>query len=124
VSQTGYPHAKRFIHRRHDRRTVVEIQKKVVKQGKRNAVSRFVNYKNDKDKIAAWKRGLDRIRHTFIVCSIVLLDVRELNTPFQTELVIDATGIYVIIADIHRNMMKRQEGASGPDSPTMTPKSS
>jgi hypothetical protein len=46
------------------------MQGKVVKQGKRNAVYRFVLSKSDKDKIAAWKQDLIRILHVFNVRSV------------------------------------------------------
>ena len=52
-----------------DRRTLAEIQRKVVKQGKRNAASRFIHAKGDKDKIAAWKQDLVRVLNVFNVRS-------------------------------------------------------
>ena len=53
-----------------DRRSVTEMQQKVDKQGKRNAVFRFMMAKGDKDKITAWKQELVRILHVFNVRSI------------------------------------------------------
>ena len=50
-----------------NRRTLTGIQKKVVKQGGRNAVSRFILAKSDKEKIAAWKQDLIRVLHVFNV---------------------------------------------------------
>ena len=47
----------------------MEIQKKVVKQGKRNAASRLLHAWNDKKTIASWKLDLNRILHIFNVCS-------------------------------------------------------
>ena len=49
------------------RRTLTEIQRKVVKQGKRNAASRFIHAKGDKNKIAAWKQDLVRVLNVFNV---------------------------------------------------------
>jgi hypothetical protein len=46
------------------------MQRKVVKQGKRNAVLRFVLVKSDREKIAAWKQDLVRVLHVFNVRSI------------------------------------------------------
>jgi hypothetical protein len=46
------------------------MQKKVVKRGKRNGVTRFILAKDDKDKIAAWKQDLVRILQVFNVRSI------------------------------------------------------
>ena len=53
-----------------NRKSVVEMQRNVNKQGKRNPVSRFILAKGDKDKIAAWDQDLIRILHTFNVRSI------------------------------------------------------
>jgi hypothetical protein len=55
-----------------DRRTVAEIQRKVIKQSGRNAVSRFLHAKNDGGAIAGWKLDLNRILHVFNVCSVCL----------------------------------------------------
>ena len=49
------------------RRTLAEIQRKVVKQGKRNVASRFVHSKGDKDKIVAWKQDLLGVLNVFNV---------------------------------------------------------
>jgi hypothetical protein len=57
---------------------LAEIQRKVVKQGKRNTVVRFILAKGDKDKIAAWKQDLVRVLHVFNVRSIY--PVGHLNT--------------------------------------------
>ena len=48
-------------------RTLTEIHRNVVKQGKRNAVSRFIRAKSDKDKVTAWKQDLVRVLHVFNV---------------------------------------------------------
>jgi tetratricopeptide (TPR) repeat protein len=64
-----------------NRRTLAGIQRKVVKQGRRNALSRFILAKSDKDKIAAWKQDLIRVLHVFNVRSLGLLRIRELSCP-------------------------------------------
>jgi hypothetical protein len=46
---------------------VTEIQGRVVKKGKRHAVSRLFHGKNDKDAIATWRQDLNRILHIFNV---------------------------------------------------------
>ena len=51
-------------------RSVVEMQRNVNKQGKRNAVVRFILSKRDKDRIAAWNQDLIRALHVFNVRSI------------------------------------------------------
>ena len=48
-------------------RAVAAIQRNTIKQSKRNAVSRLVYAKTDKEKIAAWKSDLSRILHVFNV---------------------------------------------------------
>jgi hypothetical protein len=53
-----------------DHRSVAEMQRNVDKQGKRNAVSRFISAKGDKEKIAAWNQDLVRVLHVFNVRSI------------------------------------------------------
>ena len=50
---------------------MAEIQRKVIKQSERNAVSRIFHAKNDKEVIAAWKVDLNRILHVFNVCSVI-----------------------------------------------------
>jgi hypothetical protein len=55
-----------------DRRTVAEIQRKVIKRGGRHRVSRFIHAKNDKDTIAGWKSDLNRILVVFNVRSVDL----------------------------------------------------
>ena len=49
------------------RSAVAEIQKKVIKQGKRNAVSRLLHAKSDKDMIATWRSDLNGILLVFNV---------------------------------------------------------
>jgi hypothetical protein len=54
-----------------DRRTVAEIQAKIIKQSERNAVSRLLHAKNDRETIAGWKSELNRILHVFNVRSVI-----------------------------------------------------
>jgi hypothetical protein len=51
---------------------VGEIRRKVIKQSGRNAVSRLLRAKNDKETIAAWKIELNRILQVFNVRSVIL----------------------------------------------------
>ena len=50
-----------------DCRTVAEIQRKIIKRRERNAVSRLLNAKNDKDAIAAWNLDLSKTLRVFNV---------------------------------------------------------
>jgi len=49
-----------------DRRTVAEIQRKIVKWGKRNAISRLLP-NNDEKTIVTWRLELTRILQIFNV---------------------------------------------------------
>ena len=52
---------------------MAEIQRKVIKQGKRNAVSRVLHATGDKEKIGAWKVDLSKILQVFNVRSIAFV---------------------------------------------------
>jgi len=88
-----------------DRRTVAEIQRKVIKQSERNAVSRLFHAKSDKETIAGWKAELNRILLVFNVRSIALA-WSSLTVSFQTELVVN---IHVAVTDIRHDMLKTRE---------------
>ena len=53
-----------------NRRTVAEIQRKIVNQGGRNAASRLFHAKNNKEMIATWRSDLDTVLHVFNVRSV------------------------------------------------------
>lgn len=53
-----------------NRRTVAEIQKRIIDQGKRHPVSRVLHTKTDRDMIAVWRQDLNRILQIFNVRSI------------------------------------------------------
>ena len=113
----------------------------VIKQSKRNVLSRLFNAKDDKETIAAWRLDLNRILHVFNVRSIPssppLLTIR-----FQTELAINThvavsevrqevtdthnivsdvqqnvTGTHNIVSDIHRTIVKQRQGTDGSSPP-------
>ena len=92
-----------------DRRTVAEIRRRVSKQSERNAVSRLIHAKNDKDAIAAWRLDLNRVLQVFTVRSAAFTRL-SLIVPFQTELVVNT---HTLVLDLHRNALSGQEGASG-----------
>ena len=92
-----------------DRRTVAEIQGKIIKQGKRNVVSRHLHAKNDKETIATWRSDLNRILLIFNVRS-VLPALRFLTFHLQTELVMN---IHVVVSDIRQDMSKVREEIGG-----------
>ena len=98
-----------FINDAPDRRTVAEIQRKVTKQSKRNAVSRIVQARNDKDTIAAWKLELGRILQVFNVRSVIFT-WPSLTAPFQTEL---AMNTHVTVSDIQHDVSRIREVIGG-----------
>lgn len=67
---------------------MVEIQRHIIKRGRRNVVSRLYRTKGDKKAITAWRLDLNGILHTLNVCSITS-SRRLLTSRFQTELGID-----------------------------------
>ena len=50
---------------------MADIQRKLVKWGKRNVVSRCFHAKDDKVKIAVWRSDLNKILQVFDVRSLV-----------------------------------------------------
>ena len=81
------------------------IQGRIIKQGKRNVISRHLQAKNDKEKIAGWRLDLTRILNVFNVRSIASVGLSP--TPhFQTELAINTQ---IMVSDIHRTVVKGQE---------------
>jgi len=56
-----------------DCRTVADIQKKLVKWGERNAVSRRFHARKDKETIAAWRSSLEKILQILNVRSVALV---------------------------------------------------
>jgi len=114
---------------------VAEIQRKTIKQGKRNSFSRLVHASSDKEMIATWRSDLNRILFVFNVRSVVLV-WPSLTIDPQTELAIntyaiasdihhDVVNIHAVVSDthhdilntrtlvfdIHRNMLESREGA-------------
>jgi len=49
---------------------VAEIQRRLVKRGKRNPVSQLIHARNDKNAITTWRLDLDRIIQVFNVRSV------------------------------------------------------
>jgi hypothetical protein len=58
---------------------LAKIQWKIIKMGKRNAVSRLIHTKNDKEMIAAWKADLSKILLVFNVRSVVVVLLLSAN---------------------------------------------
>ena len=84
--------------------TLADIQRKIIKKGKRNTVSRLIHAKNDKEIIAVWKSDLSKILLIFNVCSIVARVVRLLLTShFQTELTLNT---HTLVSGVDQNVTK------------------
>ena len=98
-----------FIHRALNRRTVDEIQRNIIKRGKRNPISRRYHAKGEKEAIATWRLDLDRILHLFNVCSITCI-LPLLTCRFQAELVIST---YPTRSDIRHDVTNAHATGSG-----------
>ena len=105
-----------------DCRTVAQIQRSAVEPKKRNPISRIFHAKKDEATIAAWRSNLDRILHVFEVRSIERSLVTPLTVRLQTELALhtnvavsdireDVANTRELVSDMHRTMLKGQEGA-------------
>ena len=98
---------------------MAEIQRGVVKGGKRNTISRIFHAKNDQETIAAWRLDLNRILHVFNVRSFTSV-LSSLIISFQTELAINTNVVvsdvhrgvantHTIVSEIHRTLVRNQE---------------
>ena len=96
-----------LAHRALDRRTVTGIQEQVTEKCGRSRLSRLLHAKDDKDTIATWKLDLGGILHVFNVSFIVPVRPLLLTVHLQTEL---AMNTHTVVLDIHRNVLKSQEG--------------
>ena len=74
MSRTSDSFSGRFIHQGHNCSSTVEIQRYIIKKGKRSVFSRPFHTKDDGEAIAAWKLNLDRIRR--------VVEVRSLASAF------------------------------------------
>ena len=107
VSLIANLHVEQLTHEGPDRRTVAEMQRKAIKQGKRNAASRLFHAKLDKDTIAGWKQDLNKILQISNVRLIVLVLQLQLELPLQTELLMNNN---LMLLDTRRNAAEGQEG--------------
>ena len=105
------------------RRTLGEIQREIVKKGKRNAISRLFHAKIDKETIATWKSDLAKALLTFNVRSVAVVWLL-LTSRAQTELALNTHTIVsgidhnvantqIMVSNIHHIMVKSQEGVDG-----------
>ena len=99
---------------------MAEIQGKVIKQSKRNTVSRLLHAKNDKETIGGWKFELNRILQLFTVRSVTLTWL-SLIVAFQAELVVNVhvtvSDTHAIVSNIRDDVSKIREGIGGQDQP-------
>jgi hypothetical protein len=86
-----------------DRSTLADIQRKIIKKGKRNAISRLVHAKNDKEMISTWKSDLSKILLVFTVRSVVQVARLLLTVDFQTEL---ALNTHTLVSGVDHNVTK------------------
>ena len=91
---------------------MADIQKKLIKWGKRNAVSRRLHAKNDKETIATWRLDLGEVLQVFNVRSVsewrsflTLRSQKELKP--NTDVIVSTTPRDVVntrtnVSDINR----------------------
>ena len=91
-------YAGRSTHHALNRRTVTEIQRKIIKRGKRNVVSRLFHV-NDEEAIATWRLGINRITHVFNVRPATSV-WPSLTFRSQTDF---GTNTHVIVPANHRD---------------------
>jgi hypothetical protein len=75
------------------RSTLAEIQRKIIKKGKRNMVSRLLHAKKDREMITAWKSDLTKILLVFNVRSVAVVRLL-LTIHFQTEFALNTQTIF------------------------------
>jgi len=90
-------------------RAADEIQRNIVKGDKRNAISRRYHAKDDKDAVATWKLGLDRILRVFNVRSVTPAR-RSLTFGFQIEL---GANTYATLSGTHQDATNEHTTGSG-----------
>ena len=81
---------------------MAEIQRKLIKKVKQNAVSRLFHAKSDKETIAGWKSDLSKILLVFNVRSVVIVWLLLTVHP-QTEL---ALNTHTIVSGMDHNVTR------------------
>jgi len=92
---------------------VAEIQRHIIKRGKRNAISRRYHAKDDKEATTTWRLEFNNILHVFNV-RFITSPRRLLSSRFQTELGTnehatvsgthqDAANKHTIVSNVHPN---------------------
>jgi len=125
VNPTNDPYYMRSAHRTPGRRTMAEIQGKIVEKRERGLLSRIAHAKHDKETIAAWKLDFIRILQVFNVRSVGSVRL-SLTASFQTELALNTRNITLdthnmtlnthdMVSGIHQNMLKDREDTDGKD---------
>jgi hypothetical protein len=85
-----------------NRRTLAEIQRKIIEKGKWNAISRLFHAKIDKETITAWKSDLNKTLLVFNVSSVVIVQLL-LTVHSQTELALNTN---TIVSGMDHNVTK------------------
>jgi hypothetical protein len=81
-----------------NRRTIAEIQGRIIEKGQRGLFSRVAHAKSDKDTLASWRSDLNRILHVFNVRSASSVRQSLTTPPFKTELAINTN---LVVSDTH-----------------------
>jgi hypothetical protein len=97
-----------------NRRTIVEIQRRIIEKGQRNLFSRLAHAKDDKENLASWRLDLNKILHVFNVCSAGSVWKSLTTLLFQTELAINTNMVvsdtHAMVSDLHCNALTVQGG--------------
>ena len=108
-----------------DSRTVAEIQRKTIKQSKRNVLSRLIHSGSGKGTIATWRSDLNRTLLAFNVCSrVCVLPLLTINSQNEFADVMNTHTLgsdvhrgvlntHAIVSDIHRNVLKSKDWTDG-----------
>jgi hypothetical protein len=91
-----------------------EIERNIIKQGKRNAICRLVRAKSDKRRVTDWNVNLDGILQALNVRSVTPV-LPSLNSRTQTELTTrtpvvtsntrrEAVNTLTIVSDVHNDV--------------------
>jgi len=102
-------------HPSNDHSTLAEIQRKVVKRGKRSTISQLLHVRRDKEMTTAWKLDLNKFLHFFNVLSAVhrylwplltFSSQTKLGTNTHTtipDIRHDVANIHTVVSDVHCN---------------------
>ena len=84
---------------------MTNIQRRVIKLGKRNPASQLFRAKSDKEAIAAWRQELNSVLHIF--------NVRPVRPVWDLLIIVLQTKLLIKLVVDMRHSESGQEGADG-----------